>query len=200
LLLGFVTAVLMAVPAPAAAQEGDEPQLNISIDNGQTSVDIDDELVYTVTVRNVGTAAVAALEVTQTVPPGLRFESADGEGLEEGGAVRWVVDLPPDGEATLHSTLTVTTTPDELLRLATTACAGPSDAERPLVCATHSDELPAGARAAALDAEPAPDDPSSGRRAWLVAGVGVAAVLAVLVVVLRGRRVARARRRAHARP
>jgi uncharacterized repeat protein (TIGR01451 family) len=186
--------IIVAVVAPttatswAGAQTEPAAQLSIAIDDGRTSADVDDELTYTVTVRNIGTAEVTDLQVTQTIPPGLRFDSADGDGVPEEGAVRWVVDLAAEGEAVLHSTMTVTEPSDDVLRLATVACATTGPTEPPIVCATDSDQLPAGASAAAAaDPDDADDDGSSTGAVAAIVG-GIVLVLAALVLVLRRRR------------
>jgi uncharacterized repeat protein (TIGR01451 family) len=135
--------------APEVPDAMTGPQLRIEIDNGRTSTTAGDTLDYTVTVENLGTDDVAQLEVSQTVPQGMSFGSADGGGTAEADVVRWTTDLAADETATFHTTMTVTETPGDLLRLATVACATEAEADAPLVCATHSDELPAGAAAAA---------------------------------------------------
>ena len=187
LLVVAVIALIVLAP-PAAAQTEPSAQLSISIDDGRGSADVGVELTYAITVQNLGTAEVTALQVTQTIPPGLRFDSADGDGVPEEGAVRWVVDLAAEGEAVLHSTMTVTEPSDDVLRLATVACATTGPTEPPIVCATDSDQLPAGASAAeAADTDEGDGDSSSAGAVLVIVG-GIVLVLAALVLVLRRRR------------
>ncbi|MDP9863018.1 MULTISPECIES: hypothetical protein [Streptosporangium] len=159
--------ILVALAAPAAASPhrpspgegrggdrggetaGTAPTLSISVDNGRTSARQGDRLSYTVTVRNTGTADADDLRLTQSLPAGLKLLSADRHGEAEPGRVVWTVDLKAGKDTAFHTTAEVQATPDDLLRLATVACASTEAADRPIVCATHSDELPAGAAAAA---------------------------------------------------
>ena len=139
-----------------------------------------------ITIRNLGTTDVVGLTVTQSMPAGLSLEAADSAGTKQAGGVGWTIDLATAGEAVLHSTMAVTDTPPELLRLATVACASMSANGPPIVCASHSDQLPAGASAEAAA-------PSSGLLQRYAAG-GIAVVLiAVSVVVVVRRRTAPAR-------
>jgi uncharacterized repeat protein (TIGR01451 family) len=195
-LVGVALAVLLTAAPAWAAGKGTEsaatkpaPQLSIAIDNGRTSAAAGDTLDYAITIRNLGTADVVGLTVTQSMPTGLSLEAADSAGTEQAGGVSWTMDLATAGEAVLHSSMTVTDTPPELLRLATVACASMSVTGPPIVCAAHSDQLPAGASAAAAAAAAS----SPGLLRWYVVG-GIAVVLvAVSVVVLVRRRTARAR-------
>lgn len=198
-LFGVALAVLLTAAPAWAAGTGAErdakpaPQLSIAVDNGRTSTTAGDTLDYTITIRNLGTNDVLGLTVTQSMPAGLSFKTADSAGTEKAGGVGWTIDLATAGEAVLHSTMAVTDTPPELLRLATVACASMSPSGPPIVCASHSDQLPAGASAEAATAAAAA--PSSGLLPWYVAG-GIAVVLiavAVVVVVVVRRRTAPAR-------
>ncbi|GAB3938665.1 hypothetical protein [Micromonospora vulcania] len=174
-------------PKPSGAASPSGPLLSITLDDGRTAVAAGDELTYRLTVRNLGTAKVAGLKVSQTMPTGLTLVSADRGGKARNGAVNWSVDLKVGQESTFTTVAKVGETPKELLRLATVACATAKDGSKPLVCATHSDQLPAGAAAT-----PTKD---AGGTSWLwYAG----AVLALLVLGLvafvlfrryRGRRV-----------
>ena len=193
-LVGVALAVLLTAAPAWAAGKGAEPaatepapQLSIAVDNGRTSAAAGDTLDYAITIRNLGTTDVAGLTVTQSMPAGLSLKSADSAGTEQAGGVGWTIDLAAAGEAVLHSTMAVTDTPPELLRLATVACASMSAGGPPIVCASHSDQLPAGASAEAAAAAAAA--PSSGLLQWYVAG-GIAVVLvavSVVVVVVRRR-------------
>lgn len=196
-LVGVALAVLLTAAPAWAAGKGAErdakpaPQLNIAVDNGRTSAAAGDTLDYAITIRNLGTTDVADLRVTQSMPAGLSFESADSAGTEQAGGVGWTLDLAVAGEVVLHSTMAVTDTPPELLRLATVACASMSADGPPIVCASHSDQLPAGASAAAAAA--AAEAPPSGLLPWYVPGGIVVVLIAVSVVVVVRRRTASAR-------
>jgi len=162
------------------------PQLSIAVDNGRTTAAAGDKLTYTIAVQNLGTADIADLHVSQSVPAGLKFTSADSAGKAKAGGINWKLDLDAAGETKVHSTMTVLDTPPELLRMATVACASTSAGDPPIVCASHSDQLPAGASAAAAAAEgTAPE--SDGLDPWYLA-LGVGLLVAALAVVLVTRR------------
>ncbi|WP_406318803.1 DUF11 domain-containing protein [Streptosporangium sp. NBC_01639] len=173
--------------APAAA-----PKLSISVDNGRTAAQEGDRLTYTVTVNNIGTDKARGLDLTQSLPTGLHFVSADGHGTAAEGQVHWTVDVPAGKKATFHTTAEVRATPEDLLRLATVACASTKGDDKPLVCATHSDQLPAGA--AAAEAARAAAEPAS--RLWYAVAVAglLALMLAGMLLLRRSRRRAGARR------
>ena len=120
------------------------------------------------------------------MPVGLTLTSADPAHTVEQGALSWGLDLKASGEATFRSTLTVADTPPELLRLATVACASTSTDGAPIVCATHSDQLPAGAEADR--AAQAPSASSDSRIWWYVGGGLVLVVVALASVIVRRRR------------
>jgi uncharacterized repeat protein (TIGR01451 family) len=184
----MLTAMLAALlgGGTAAAAPADAPQLSIAVDNGRTSADTGDSLVYTITVRNLGTDDLKGLTVTQSVPTGLEFGTADHGGRTTAGNVGWSLNLKAASEAIFTSTMTVSATPAELLRLATVACASTSADGPPIVCASHSDQLPAGASAEAAAAAPAP---SPGLlQLYLMGGIAVVLIaVAVVVVVIRRR-------------
>jgi uncharacterized repeat protein (TIGR01451 family) len=136
-----------AAVAPKPSAEATGPLLSIAVDNGRTAVAAGDELTYTVKVRNLGTTETKQLEISQSLPAGLTFVSADHGGAARDGRVTWSVDLKPGQESPLATVARVGETPSELLRLATVACATAKGGSKPLVCATHSDLLPAGAAA-----------------------------------------------------
>ncbi len=163
-----------AKTAPVAAQSG--PQLSIAIDNGQTSAVTGDKLTYTVTVKNLGANAVTGLVVSQTMPTGLKLVSADSSGTAKSGKVTWPLSLKVAATATFHTTMLVGSTPAELLRLASVACASLAANGAPIVCAAHSDQLPAGA---AGQAAGAPAD-----RTWWYVGGGIAVIVVVAAATL----------------
>ncbi len=176
-----------AVGATTAVSAGAAtgPQLRISVDNGRTSAVVGDSLNYTVTIANLGSTDASGLQITQSVPNGLTFKSADAGGKVESGNVHWAIDLKATKTAVIHTTMTVSTTPTDLLRLATVACASKSVKDPPIVCASHSDQLPAGKAAALAQASA----PTSTNIWWWYAGGGVVLILLIgAVIVLVGRR------------
>jgi uncharacterized repeat protein (TIGR01451 family) len=157
------------------------PELSIAIDNGRTATTSGDRLDYTITVQNIGTTDVEGLRVSQTQPDGLRFESADGGGTAQSGAVLWTVDIPRGTTGTVHTTMTVLATPDDLLRLATVACVRTAADAPPIVCAAHSDQLPAGAEVEARQASMTAEEPAPIDMRWYIGGA-IAALTVVVVV------------------
>lgn len=185
---------LMPTTASAAPSA---PQLSIAVDNQQDATTPGASLGYTVTVTNLGTKAVKDLVISQTVPAGAALRKADPKGKVKAGSVEWKLDLPATKAATFHTTMTVgEAAPDELLRLATVACAKTSPKSAALVCASDSDQLPAGAKAEA-DQQRSAADPGAGQpRWWYVGGAAALVAAALLVTVLTGRvRKLRPRRR-----
>jgi uncharacterized repeat protein (TIGR01451 family) len=171
----------------AAMKPAALPQLNIAIGDGQTFAAVGDRLTYTITIRNLGTAAARELQISQSLPAGLAFVSSDHGGRAHAGQVSWKVDLKPGGEITVATVGRVGATPDDLLRLASVACATAKGDDKPLVCATHSDLLAAGAAAHV--------GRNGSHRIWYAAGAA-AVLLAGLAtfVVARRRRLVRAGR------
>jgi uncharacterized repeat protein (TIGR01451 family) len=182
---------LLLLAAPASAEdESPAPMLRISVDNGHTSAKAGDKLDYTISVENLGTEAANNLRISQTMPPGLTFRSADRMGEARKDGVVWHVDIAPSSTMVLHTTMKLGATSDEVLRLATVACASVSAAKPPIVCASHSDELPAGAQAADADnkpASPASSD-SSSMTGFVRVGVTIALLAAVGALAMRFRR------------
>ena len=190
LLSGLAPGVAEAKPAA--------PQLSIDIGNGRASTKAGDKLHYTITVENLGTSATQ-LVVTQSVPTGAAFGTADGRAQLRADMVSWPVQVKAGGKTTLHSTLTVEAgTPADLLRLASVTCAKVGPKGPPLVCASDSDLLPAGraAQQAAAAAKAAPGSLLVGRPvSWLAAGVTLA-VAALTATVMFRRRAGLARQQA----
>lgn len=186
-LLALVGSVLLgASPASAA----DVPQLSITIDDGEKSATAGDALTYTIAVQNLGTVAATGVAISQSLPEGMSFGTADSGGSEAQSLVSWTVDIAPGATTKLVTTMTIGTTPDELLRMATIACAMVSPTDPPIVCASDSDILPAGTAAAqggVVKAHPAPT------AFWWA--IGTAAVLVVVVIAMAFVLVRRARRR-----
>lgn len=177
-----------AAPGDGAAA----PQLSIAVDDGHTSADTGATLTYTVTVRNLGTTEVTGLAVTQTMPAGLKLDSSSPAGVPGAGEVGWRTDLKATGAATFHSTMTVSKTPADLLRLATVACASTSTTGPPIVCASHSDQLPAGASAAAREAGTRSASSGGQSRWYLIGGAVLLIVAASLILWFRRRKLRQA--------
>lgn len=179
--------VLMPLAATAAASSvgaaASPAQLSIAIDNGRTAVRVGDKLTYRITVQNLGQHRIAGLRVTQSLPPGLIFGSADSRGVSKAGQVSWRLDLKAGAKATVETTTTVSKTPDTLLRLASVACASISAKGSPNVCAADSDQLPAGASAAAKTAAKAGGGSISAGSLALWLGLGLVLVLGAGAVV-----------------
>jgi uncharacterized repeat protein (TIGR01451 family) len=175
--------------APAARASGG-PALTISITDGHVAARAGDELTYTVSVRDSGTAAVPRLTVTQTLSPGLEFFSASDHGVARGGHVSWSAGLRASGSRAFHVVARVTKTPPTLLRLAAVACAALPGSSRPIVCAAHLDRLPA---AAAGGPAPRPAHWVTGVLTYTAGGLAVLAL--GLLTAIAARRRDRLRRR-----
>lgn len=172
--------------APTAPARADAPQLSIRVDDGHTETTGGSTLRYAVTVTNLGGSRVRDLSVSQTVPPSTTLDSVSEGGAEKGGTVRWEVDVPAGRSVTLETSVEVERDlPPELLRLATVACAATSPKAAPVVCASDSDELPAGAAAAEQQREldVAPDEGAAGALPGGTALAGVAGLAGLGVVV-----------------
>lgn len=188
-----VATVLQDPPSPSAATptSGSETpnalQLRIAVDGGVTSARVGATLTYAIIIQNLGTADVADLLVTQSLPAGLQFLSADSGGTVKPGSVSWKLDLKTTATATFHTTTTVLDTPPVLLRLATVVCAATSADASPTVCASDSDELPAGAAAEVSQAaagQPAEAASSGSATWWYIAGAVVVFVGAIAAGLL----------------
>ena len=165
------------------------PQMSIAVANERTSTTAGDTLDYTISVVNLGSADIPGLVVTQTLPTGLTFGSADAGGTLQPDGVTWNLDVKATETATFHTTMSVVATPDDLLRLATVACASLSSDGPPVVCASESDQLPAGAVAEASQAAAAAPAAEGASVWWYVAGATVLVlVVAGLAIVLVRRR------------
>jgi len=188
--IGVALTTLAAAFHPTSTAVGAvAPRLSISVDNGRTTTTAGDVLEYSITIRNLDSTDVEGLAVTQTVPDGLRFESADAEGVLGDRSINWSATLPAGGEAVHHSKMTVLDTSADLLRLATVACAHTTTQDAPIVCASHSDQLPAGAAAEAAKIAPPPTLSSNLRWGYLTASFGLfCAGVAALVTVRRRRK------------
>ncbi len=190
LCLLILTILLAAVPwSASAAPKTAPPQLSIAVDDGQPSAVAGDTLAYTLTVTNLGTARVKDLLVTQTVPTTSRFVSAEPRGVKTKSDVTWKITLDATDKVVLHTKLEVLGSPDEVLRLATVACAKTSAKSAPLVCASDSNQLPAGAAAQlAAEGPQAAGWLSTPHLGWYVGGGLAVLAAAVGVALARSRR------------
>jgi uncharacterized repeat protein (TIGR01451 family) len=185
--------LLLGGNAATAHADTSGPQLSIAVDDASSSAKSGDKLGYTITLTNLGTKKVKDLRVSQTVPAGATVVSAGSHGDQGKGEISWSVDLGAAQKTTLHTTMALGTTAGSAMRLATVACAQVSAKGPPLVCASDSDLLPAGAAAEVLQAETAsPSGWLDGRTPWY-AGGGVALLLVVGALLL-------VRRHHHAAP
>ncbi len=186
-----------AGPTPAVATPAAHgPQLRIAVDDGRRSAAVGDSLAYTISVDNLGVQPVKGLMVTQTIPAGVQFHSARPDVSARRGSLTWHVDLGVAGKATMHSVMSLRPTPRQLLRLATVVCATLSPAGAPIVCASHSDELAAGAAetsaagaaVAAQQRAGAHTSTAFAQRWWYAGGGFLVVAVAISLFVVRDRR------------
>jgi uncharacterized repeat protein (TIGR01451 family) len=119
--------------------------LAISISDGRASARPGDILTYRIHVINSGPVKIAHLTITETIPDGLRLVSASDGGSAKAGTVVWHAMVPPGTNKAFTTVARVTRTPDQILRLASVACAamGNGSSERALICSADLDRLPA---------------------------------------------------------
>ena len=168
------------------------PQLSIAVDNGRTSAAVGEAFTYTITAVNLGTTNIPGLVVTQTVPTGLTFGSADAGGTANSDTVTWNIDLKATESSTFHTTMSVVATPADLLRLATVACASLTPGGSPIVCASDSDQLPAGAAAessqaaaaAAADTAAATSTGAGPSWWWIGGAIGLVVLVALAMGII----------------
>lgn len=190
--LAVACLALIGAAAPGGATWADAPrrgpQLSIAIDDSQLSAAVGETRTYTITVTNLADKAAHGIHVTQTAPPGHHVDPVSSSATRAAGTVTWVRDVKAGGTVTLRSTMLVVATPDQVLRLAAVACAAPSAKAPPLVCATDSDQLPAGAAAASAQPEATASDPLIPPWGYLAGAAIVLPVAAWLLLRLRRRR------------
>ena len=171
----------VATSASARATTPAGPTLSIGVSDGMNTAKPGDLLSYTVNIRNLGTASAPPLVVALTLPPAFKLLSASGGGAKAAGQVKWQVSLPAGHSGAFRVVGRVGSTPRQLLRLDAVACATTGKGAKPIVCAASTNELPAGAAAAAharLAAVPAADH--------LIRYVLMSAAALVLVLVVAG--------------
>lgn len=196
LVLGAACGVLLTTTPAADAAATAVPQLSIAVDDLRATATSGDALDYAVLVTNLGSEGVRGVQVTQTRPPGLTFTQAGSGGVIEANRVSWVVDLGAHASTTLRTSATLSQTPAETLRLATTVCGTAAGERAPLVCATDSDQLPAGA----TEERAASSTEEASTLLWCVVAAGgllpVGLALALWSRQRTGRRVSRRSRQA----
>ncbi len=199
-----VLVVLVGGVWPSQAYAADPPQLSMTVDDGQAAAQADGTSDYTVTVTNLGAKKVKDLVVTLRAPDGARIDSAD-DGTIKKGVASWTLDVRAGKSVEVGGSVAVPTSlPNDLLRFAVIACAAVSADDAPLVCASDSNLLPAGARAEQQQRELTPAAGAADRPGWLLpVAIGAVVLLAaglVAALVLRDRRRRRSRlARQHAR-
>ena len=187
-----IAALAVAPTGPAAAHAGGTPTakpeesfaLRIGIDDGRTTARTGDRLTYTIKVSNTGTAASPGLLLTQTLLPGLKVISSTPKGAVSGGRITWQRALPAGRTDQLRVTVEVGRLSAELRRLAAVVCASAKTDERPIVCASHMDLLPA---ATAAGPERRTVRPLLRLGLW-TAGAGALVMAALVLVLVRRRR------------
>lgn len=172
------------------AADAAAPQLSITITDGQESTSAGSQVSYSVSVQNLGSSDASTLTITQSLPDGVSFVSADSAGTLDGSTISWEVNLKAAETTSLSSVVAVGETPADLLRLATTVCAAASTAAAPIVCASDSDLLPAGAQASVEAAEG-----DSGSRQWAAWAVPALIALTVLLIAAAASLIVRHRKR-----
>jgi len=168
-----------APQAPAASG----PQLSIAVTDGRTSVQEGDQLTYTVQLHNIGQHDLRRILLVQTLPAGLRLISATRRPDTRPGSLTWRISLPAGHTDTFRVTGRVGRTPGQLLRLATVVCASAGPSTRPIVCGAHSDELPAGAVAAAQEGRAAASAASERTRREVLRPAAAGLVLLLIISV-----------------
>ncbi|WP_375432366.1 LPXTG cell wall anchor domain-containing protein [uncultured Friedmanniella sp.] len=164
--------------APSPAPSTGVPQVQIALDDGQPSARVGQTLRYAVTVTNVGASPVKDMLITQTVPTGTTVSSARSKGPKPTvvkakagpSQLQWKVTVDPGATVTRHSALTLAGADASLLRLASVACLQTGAKASPVVCASDSDLLPAGAEAQSRGDVVLPDPSTAGTSAWWYAG------------------------------
>ena len=82
--------------------------LSITKTDSADPVTADSDITYTLSVANAGPSDASGVVVSDPLPPGTSFVSADGGGVEFGGTVTWNLgSLADGGSATLHVTVHV---------------------------------------------------------------------------------------------
>jgi uncharacterized repeat protein (TIGR01451 family) len=171
----------ISAKAPAAAgTTAHKLQLSIGVTDSRQRVQSGDMVTYAVEVHNIGKRNAPRLSIVQTLPTGLKFISASRHPARHADQLTWQLNLPAGHTSKFHVVGKVGKTPAQLLRLATIACATTGASARPIVCAAHSDELPAGAVAVAQASQAAAATKSGGAADGYLRPAGAALVLVIV--------------------
>ncbi|GIH25451.1 hypothetical protein Aph01nite_37610 [Acrocarpospora phusangensis] len=181
------TAHASVTPKPKPSPK--PPALNIAIDNGHTSVRQGDRLTYTIKIANTGAAATPVLRVFQALVPGLELISSTPAGTVTAKNIEWNKSLAAGEKAEFNVTAEVGELEAQLQRLTVVACAADKSSERSIVCAAHSDRVPAAGGPVQSQV------PGTSASEWYIAVGGLGLLVATGVFVgwrLRRRKPARA--------
>jgi uncharacterized repeat protein (TIGR01451 family) len=88
---------------------------------GPASVRAGADIVYTITVDNLGPAAAPSVQVSDAIPAGTTFVSASGGGTNLAGTVTWNLGTVTEPQAPVVLTLTVASASDRLTPYSNTA-------------------------------------------------------------------------------
>jgi uncharacterized repeat protein (TIGR01451 family) len=161
------------------------PELSIGVSDGRQHVQPGDLVTYAVKIHNIGKRNVPHLRIVQTLPAGMKLISATRHPATHAGQLTWKLGLAAGHTGKFRVVGRVGPTPGQLLRLATIACAEIGTSTRPVVCAAHSDELPAGAVAAAHASHAAAAESQLGFLQPLGAALALAGVAGACWLVFR---------------
>ncbi|WP_180326556.1 isopeptide-forming domain-containing fimbrial protein [Raoultibacter phocaeensis] len=101
-----------------------KPLISISKTADKDAAENGDEVAYTVTVANTGTADANGVKVSDTLPQGLQFVEASDGGAFENGTAAWTVDVPAGATVTRTLKATVTAKAGTLTNVALASHAG----------------------------------------------------------------------------
>ncbi|WP_436773768.1 hypothetical protein [Yinghuangia sp. YIM S09857] len=134
-----------AATAPVGAEglpTPSRPALSIKVDDGSVKTRPGQVHTYTIRLRNLGSADLNGMSVTETLPAGTTLVgSADGGSTGADGQITWTFDLPVGQEVVR----TVKARVDKLPSgngIASTACAKLAGSTVPIVCSTDLDRIP----------------------------------------------------------
>ncbi len=103
-----ITAVYRGLSQPAEAQTEFDAVAALAYDfrGSPTTIEVNGEVIYEITVRNTGSAAATNIRPTIELPPELAFVKAEPENKVEGGKVTFapIAKLSPNDRATFRVT------------------------------------------------------------------------------------------------
>lgn len=173
------SATLPATPPAAVGTARHKLQLSIGVTDSRQQVQAGDLVTYAVKVDNIGKRNATRLSIVQTLPAGLKLISASRHPAVHAGQLTWQLSLAAGHTSKFRVVGKVGKTPRQLLRLATIACATAGGSHRPIVCAAHSDQLPAGAVAVAHASQAAAAAKSGGGAGGILRPAGAVLVLVI---------------------